>query len=223
MFHKWNKNRERAGFTALEVIIAVTIFAGVIVGAFNMFVVSQPFANTSLVKTAIEDQARATLDKIVNEVRRAHQPSIVPAEGTEDETSLEFTLITGFADNIDDPQFGSDILYELQDHPDDPIGGGDDNGNGLIDEQILVRTETPLNGGDPIVSIISNFVERKQNADDPEGFSVSHSADDRITLRLTIVRRDPAERRDASDPDAIIHRASLETDVLINNVNEVGN
>jgi hypothetical protein len=52
--------------------------------------------------------------------------------------SLAFSLTSGFDGT--GPVTGDLIRYEILSDPTDPANGGDDNGNGVVDEGILVRT-----------------------------------------------------------------------------------
>jgi prepilin-type N-terminal cleavage/methylation domain-containing protein len=156
----------RAGFTLIEVLIAMTLAAVVIV-KLTMIMDSASDAGTEQIASlALEDRAREVLDKIAYAVMSAGRDQLLPdPESPEYSTSLTFNISLGVQDGeviLSDPEqiSGEGVQVFWKQNPGLPeerrvawcntvrpvmwkeIGGNllDDNGNGLSDEPGLSFT-----------------------------------------------------------------------------------
>jgi prepilin-type N-terminal cleavage/methylation domain-containing protein len=156
----------RAGFTLIEVLIAMTLAAVVIV-KLTMIIDSASDAGTEQIASlALEDRAREVLDKIAYAVMSAGRDQLLPdPESPEYSTSLTFNISLGVQDGeviLSDPEqiSGEGVQVLWKQNPGLPeerrvawcntvrpvmwkeIGGNliDDNGNGLSDEPGLSFT-----------------------------------------------------------------------------------
>jgi prepilin-type N-terminal cleavage/methylation domain-containing protein len=156
----------RAGFTLIEVLIAMTLAAVVIV-KLTMIMDSASDAGTEQIASlALEDRAREVLDKIAYAVMSAGRDQLLPdPESPEYSTSLTFNISLGVQDGeviLSDPEqiSGEGVQVLWKQNPGLPeerrvawcntvrpvmwkeIGGNllDDNGNGLSDEPGLSFT-----------------------------------------------------------------------------------
>jgi hypothetical protein len=122
-----------AGHTLIEAVF----YLGIIL------VVSAPIVSSTLVGTdavaqtdgitRLQERNRSSLVRLVGDVRASIADTLVVSN-----TSLAFTLAKEFDGAVIVP--GDSLLYELDSDPTDPVNGKDDNGNGLVDEGRLVRT-----------------------------------------------------------------------------------
>lgn len=123
------------GLTLLDVAFYVLILGiiGALLGPLTQVSTQSVLDSQSFSKTG--ERNRVTLLKLEQEVRRALAPTVVVGNGGQ---QILFTLPGGFDGTNIIP--GPDIRYDLQADPQETINGVDDNGNGLVDEGVLVRS-----------------------------------------------------------------------------------
>jgi len=156
----------RAGFTLIEVLIAMSLAAIVLVKLTMIMDSASDTSADQVASLALEDQARTVLDKIAYAVMSADREQLMPdPESPEYSTSLTFTISLGVEDGevvLSDPEQiayeGNQVLWKQ--NPGLPeerrvawcntvravmweeVAGNllDDNGNGLSDEPGLSFT-----------------------------------------------------------------------------------
>jgi len=87
----------------------------------------------------ITETNRSTMHRITDDVQRSLSSTLVIENSGK---ALNFSLPDDFDGS--EPTPGNSIRYEFQDEPSDPNNGKDDNGNGVIDEKILVRMDQTI-------------------------------------------------------------------------------
>ena len=123
----------RAGFSLIEAIFYLAI----------VLLISAPIISSTLVGTSavaetdvvmrLQERSRSSLVRLVGDVRRAIGETLQVSDA-----SLAFTLAEEFDGVAVIP--GNRIVYGFEAEPADPANNLDDNGNGIVDEGRLVRT-----------------------------------------------------------------------------------
>lgn len=151
----------RRAFTLVEVVIAASIMTVVmlfVVGAMNT---SLTAANFDMAMTTINKDLRTSIDRITSELRDGggdefdnnYVTTHDPVTATVSAPTVSFRRRTGLsgaedgltAANSAALNWGPVITYALADSANEISGDGIDNdGDGLIDEQSLMRTENGL-------------------------------------------------------------------------------
>ncbi len=197
------------GFTLLEVAVAATILFVVMSMAYLLlFASSNEYANQT-VHLALDERARDVLADMVRELQNAQDPPtpespLQPSDPGYDPgkpfcTELAFRTISRFDYASRAPVFGNQVRYRWILESGETANGMDDNGNGLVDEGAIEKTET-LEGRPAVRSVICRDVACKGLRFLPGNGSVS------ITLEL--------QRRDARD--TLVSRKAATTAQLRN-------
>lgn len=147
------------GFTLLEVTISVAILAGIVSIVFGTFgVMGDTFAQES-VHASLNAQARQIFDRIGTDLRDAGVNTFSPAAPA-DSTTLTFRRNISFQNGA--ITYGDPVTCAFQYAPGETDNGLDDNGDGRVDEGMLVRTE----GGAPVelsLDLVENGITFTQN------------------------------------------------------------
>ncbi len=141
--HRAASDGER-GVSLVEVVFYLSILAVVGIPLLMITVaMSRSSAEGNMFSTMIE-RNRSMLHRIELEYRNALRATTVVAP---DGKSLAFTANAG-CDGVG-AVAGASIRYEIRLDPKESANGADDNGNGLVDESILVRVDET--SGDEVV------------------------------------------------------------------------
>lgn len=137
-----SSSRPTGGFSALELIIAVTIFA-VLMSALGLTTMKASDAHqTGSARASLESRAHRVLDRIVEQFDEAGRGSLVPEPVTPLHTSsLSYQCATDFVDGA--IVWGLEQRIEFRTEPGELDNGIDDDSDGLIDEGVIVWTEDP--------------------------------------------------------------------------------
>lgn len=128
----------RRGFTLIEILIAVTIFA-VLASTIYLMMASTTNAYASgSIQAGLNAQARDLFERITLELSDAGISTLNPSIPT-GATTLTFQRNVGYAGGV--ISYGPAITYAFVTEPGEYPNGKDDNGNGRIDEGRLIRTE----------------------------------------------------------------------------------
>ncbi|MBI3269571.1 MAG: hypothetical protein HYZ53_11160 [Planctomycetes bacterium] len=165
--------RQRTGgFTLLEAVLAVFLLAGSIAASLQVLTCAQNTLESETVAAGLDAEGLRLVEQMMHELRQAGRSTLVPASPA-DSRSLSFLMNAGFD--------GSRIVWSrpttyacaLEDG--EVENGRDDNGNGLIDEGVVVRTD-----GDRTPVVLGRFLETNGLAFslEPDGGSLA------ISIRL---------------------------------------
>lgn len=202
------KSRRR-GVTLVEVIVASAILMGVLGMTYILLHTStNEYANQSA-HVALDDRAREVLADIARELHNAKNPptttlALVAGDpGYETAVpkaiDLNFTTISRFNYATRQPVYGNSIRYwwELDPAEGSTKDGKDNNGNGLVDEGVIKKSET-FEGKPAVTSVICRDVAYK-------GLRFQ-LGDHTVMITLELQRRDPKGT-------LITRRAEMTTDL----------
>ncbi len=132
------KNRKKpsrqGGFSLLEISIYIAVIGIISVPMLTVIVGITRTNEEGEFINRIQERNRATIHRLITDYRRSMAGT---AAVTNAGKTLSFTLLGAFNGVTAEP--GNVIRYELRPDPADPNNGADDNGNGVVDENILVR------------------------------------------------------------------------------------
>lgn len=213
------ENRRNAGFTVVEVVLAVFLFA-VVSGVIVQFSGSGSGAYSTGVTIADLDARNArALERIVREISAASVATLDPPDPAGGDR-IEFQRPVG--EDGAAVVWSDPVRYTVELAPGELLNGLDDDDNGLIDDGVLVRTENP--GADERRTILARGVGRLLEGEDlngaddngnglvdESGFSLAveqGAGRTAMTLRLTLQGIDPSS--------GLIQR-TLESSVVLRN------
>lgn len=129
------KNKRNAGFSLLELLIAVSLL-GVASGTTLMLTrASKGLASQTQVMAQLDHQLHRALGRMTKGLRSATLSSLTPA-AVNGSASLAFQEPEGMSGGA--PVLGPIQTYRWESAPDDPLDNVDNNGNGVIDEGRIV-------------------------------------------------------------------------------------
>lgn len=170
--------RARAGFTVVEVMIALTIFLAVLGTAAVVQISSTGLLSSVSTSGHMTEQAQRSLDVLIKELRWA-QSSTLLVTSENGSSRLDFQIPAGFTSGS--PVWSAPITYAVE------AATTDWSGDGVIDEGRLVRTQSGTR------TVLCSTIP-------PGGFTVAQSGNN-VTLQLRLARTDRNNRRNL-DTDA---------------------
>lgn len=131
--------RSRAGMSLIEATIAAAITA-LILGAIGRAALSGQSSTTqTMVATELENQARAVVDRIAEELVAARTTGLNPTPtGAFGSSTLTYQKCTGYAGGV--AVFGTNQRIRWVIEPGETDNGADDDGDGLVDEGMIEFT-----------------------------------------------------------------------------------
>ena len=159
-------DRER-GLTLVELAITVLILS-LTVGIITMsFGTSFRVWKSSSHSREVDRRANRGLDRILEALEYASSETVAPDLGEHESSCyIEFQPTTGSVDGKQ--QLGPKVRIEWLRDPLDPEDGVDNNGNGLVDEGLVVRREDP-GGEDEIRVVLLRSVGNLLEGEEPNG------------------------------------------------------
>ena len=132
-----NVGRQQSGFTLIEVAVSVVLLSILLGLAFNVTMSSQDHMLDEMNLLALESTLSRTVDRMAAELTEASPTSVSPSilDGSDNVT---FNKVTGYS--LGAVQLGPAHKFELQMSSGETLNGSDDNGDGLVDEGVVVFT-----------------------------------------------------------------------------------
>ena len=159
--------RKNAGFTLLEILIAVAVLSVLMATLYAALFSTTTSYTTMSQRGRIEDRSRQVLDDMARELRLADRDTFLVTQSN-GASRIDFRTPTGYsAGNV---TWGPVIRFEYQ------PGDGDENRNGLEDDGKIVRIE---NG---TTTVICDFVA-------PGGFTATQTSNN-LLLEVTCTGAD---------------------------------
>lgn len=140
--------RRRDGFTLLEIVIAIAILALTFTLAWATFDETGSEVVATIRETDVDTSLRRTLFLVQDELSNSgtgfdgtERVASHPSDEDTTASSVEFQVRTGLT-GVPADDWGSQITFELvEEEGEDSDNGVDDDGDGIVDEQVLVRTQ----------------------------------------------------------------------------------
>jgi prepilin-type N-terminal cleavage/methylation domain-containing protein len=193
--------RERAGFTLIEVLIAMTISAIVLGSAVTAAQRGVDAYRRSATNSALDAKVARALDRIKRELVGAGRDTLIPVPAAPFGSQvLEFQTEASWAGAA--VAWGSSVQINWEPAPGELDNGIDDNGNGLVDEGVVVRIVDPGGPGEERVVLVrgvselhegelSNGIDDDGNGlIDEQGLSFDLNGDT-LNVRLSLESRGP--------------------------------
>lgn len=185
----------RAGFSLVEMLISVTIAAILATSATMVAAESYVAFKTANVNSSLEGNLRRSMDRVVRELMSTGIDSIFPAVNADPQDDVVFSEIIDVTEGV--VTWGNPKRLAFEYEAGELDDGVDNNGNGLVDEGILVFV---LNDGQPnerrvvLCHGVSELLEGEEengdddngnDLDDEPGFCVLQEGNV-LTIRLTL-------------------------------------
>lgn len=203
----------RAGFSLLEMVLALTMFTLVIGSALRLLIDGRELSRATQQRAQASTSAQHALDRALDELREASStvnPDPATAQGS---STIQFQTPLGVAGGVVNWSGMLQLLFE--DDPADSLGGGDGDGDGLVDEGrlVLVRDVGALNERritlandvprlDPD-ELLNNLDDDGDGVIDEAGFNIVRNGEI-FTLRLVVSESGPGDEREIGRAEASI-------------------
>jgi len=194
---KTHKHTSRAGFSIIEMLISVSIAAILATSATMAAAESYVAYRTTNINSTLEANIRRSLDRVVRELMSTSFDVITPAN-LDDDFGSDEVVFQDAVDVVDGAIVWGNarrLAFEYEQGEFDD--GVDNNGNGLVDEGMLVLTRNDGLATEHRIVIchnVSEFLEGEEDDGDDDngngvideaGFNL-HQDDDVLTIRLTL-------------------------------------
>jgi type II secretory pathway pseudopilin PulG len=192
--------RRQSGLTLLEVTISAVVVLIVVTGAYAVLFTGVDAYATGTSIAEVEKHAVRALDEIAKDVATAGGGNLFPvASAPASSDTIYLQRNCGYTAGA--VVWGPTVCIRLQEDPEDPDDGVDNNGNGVIDERRVVRIENVGEANERTV-VVTRWVREYLEGEVPNGVDDNGNGlvDERglaiecsgssWTLRLTIERPD---------------------------------
>lgn len=199
-----NRRSTRTGFTLVEALISVTMLAVLFLAVLQTSSRASDAFDEGGVEHELWTRAQRALERIATEVELA-SPAILAADVTSDlgAKAVQFRVPTGFAGGL--VQWSGEIRIALELEPDELDDGLDNDGDGFIDEQRIVRTNDFGSADEQRIVLASGVAELQDgesaNGVDDNGNGLRDESglafwaeDGLLTILLTCQSRDEGGR-----------------------------
>lgn len=187
--------RSRAGFSLLELSMAVSLFAVVMGSALTLVLDGRDLARASQQRASATRKAQAALDRALDELREASEAITPDPSGASGADNLQFQVPLTVNGSV--VTWSGVRILRFEADPADPLGGGDQDSDGLIDEgrlvfvrdagalnerRVVLANNVPLRDPDELVN---NADDDGDGVSDEGGFNVRRVGGV-LTLRLVV-------------------------------------
>lgn len=194
----------KAGFTLIELVIAVSLMAVVVGGVFMVFDSTESALQTGVTSGELTAQGRRAVDRMAELLSLSRRPSVLPAapggERPASTSRVDFPRVSDF-DGVG-AVWGNTERLSFEYAPGEVDDGVDNNGNGLIDEGRIVWVADLGLASERSVTLCSSvaeffdgevvdgFVDENGNGLVDERGLCFEFQDDMVTIRLSLQRDD---------------------------------
>lgn len=165
-----NERRREAGFTLLEMMVAASILTVIAGGIFSLMNTGIDTYRIGMKTADIERRTAKVLEQISDDLSAAGRNVVFPVP-THPNTShhVTFQKNLGYSGGTTGViQWSPMVKIALRPDPDDPNDGKDNNGNGLVDECVIVRIVN-LGQPDERSTILTRWVREYIEGEEPNG------------------------------------------------------
>jgi prepilin-type N-terminal cleavage/methylation domain-containing protein len=130
------------GFTLLEIVIVLALFSIISVTTLSLLMSGRDTYSSGLTLATLQDQARRVVEDLANEIQQSSVSRLSPAPPALPEylDTMSYQINTGYADG--QIQWGAPITFSFQYANGEIDDNQDNNGNTLVDEGYLIRTQS---------------------------------------------------------------------------------
>jgi prepilin-type N-terminal cleavage/methylation domain-containing protein len=162
--------RREAGVTLLELMVAASILTVISGGIYSLLNTGIDTYRIGMKTADIERRTAKVLEQVAEDLSAAGRNVVFPVP-THPNTSSEVTFQknVGFSGGTSGViQWSPMVKLVLRPDPGDPNDGKDNNGNGLVDECVIVRI---VNVGDPNErsTVLTRWVREYLEGEEPNG------------------------------------------------------
>ncbi len=205
--------RTRRGFSLLELAIALAAFSLVLGSALELLVRGRDLSRATTQRAVATRKAQAALERAVAELREASGTVNPDPSGPGGANTMQFQTPLAVAGAVVTWSNLRQLLWEPD--PADPLGGGDDDGDGLVDEgrlvfvrdvgaanerRVVLATNVPRLAPD---ELLNNLDDNGNGVIDEAGFNIQRVGNV-FTLRLWVSEPGPGGRREVGQAEASI-------------------
>ncbi len=190
------KNRSRSGFTLHELLVNVAVISVFLGGVFSFVQSGMADGQRTMARAVIDRRANESLNRIAETLLPAGAATLSPAAAPLGSSFLDFQVpATVTSAGIG---WGNAARLERQADPADPDDGIDNNGDGRVDEGILVlRRDIGLVSEQSTVlatgvarflegEVVNNADDNGNGLDDEAGLVFERTAAGSVIIRLTL-------------------------------------
>jgi hypothetical protein len=191
-----NRRFKRAGFTVLELLFTVVLMPTFLISATLVLSSSRKAFSAAQEAAALQAKVDRAASRVAREMLSTSLGVLVPdPDGDLGANTLTFRNPMGLTGDVID--WGDQITLGFEYDTGEVDDGLDNDGNGLVDEGILVLTRDPGGADEQRVVICRNVSEFAEGeilngaddngnlVEDESGFNV-HRTGDILTIRLTV-------------------------------------
>ena len=219
------------GVTLLEIAIATVILIGMIVVVFMLLHTGTTLTANQIVQQRIAGEASRFIEQFNADFRSSGStvsPStpLVSGDPFFDSsniaryTSIRFSLPTGFVPGTSTTEYLQHVTYFWAISPLEVANDNIDNdGNGLIDDGVIKRSDTDKNGVTTTSTVLHNITEKGLAFQ----YVVSADTKDDVTMFVEIAGVDPERKKAGLDPANQTDKMALFTQRFVSAVSRRGN
>jgi prepilin-type N-terminal cleavage/methylation domain-containing protein len=203
------RRSRRAGFTVIEVLIALGVLASLLLISMRVGTSSSSAYRQATTGAQLSAEAKLTVDRVAAELQMAAVGTFFPdldAGGVRNTSSLAYQQLVDIVNGapvLGGPTAGEVTQLELRLAAGEVDDGADNDGDGLVDERSLVLVRDLGAATELEVTLCSNVTERLEGEDalpdgeddngnglvDEAGFDIERNGDV-LTIRLTVAGTD---------------------------------
>jgi len=190
----------RSGLSLLETVLVLSLVGSMLLGMGLVSRTTSHAFESGSRAGALEERARRALDQIMQRLPTADRGTVSPtAAAPFYSSSIDFVPAEGFADGA--IQWGQPERIEFQHTDHDPDDGEDNDGNGLVDDGVVVWIRDPGGANEQSSTLCSGVPEllegeepngeddNDNGLEDETGLSFDFSGST-VTVRLTLTSVD---------------------------------
>jgi prepilin-type N-terminal cleavage/methylation domain-containing protein len=126
----------RRGFTLLELLMSVALIAMVLGSSLAMTLRGRDAYVATALQAVADGKARHALQRMAKELENADADNLLADPGIAGGNAIEFTPVVDVVGGV--PILGNPIRIQRNPAPNDPDDGVDNDGNGVVDEGVIV-------------------------------------------------------------------------------------
>jgi prepilin-type N-terminal cleavage/methylation domain-containing protein len=190
----------RRGFTLLELVLSIALIAMVLGSSLAMTLVGRNAYVATTLQAVADSKGRQVLQRLAKELENADDGNILLDPGINGGSAMEFAPIVDVVGGA--LIFGNPVRIQRNPSPTDPDDGVDNDGNGIVDDGLILLTRD-VGGADQNSAVLCSGVRELLEGEiadgdddngngliDEAGLSIRR-AGKLVTIRITIEQPGP--------------------------------